>query len=301
MRYLLALLLFAGPLQAQQTFSDGHVGTYITIAPEHRVKNTNGNCAFCAIETIVRHQGVTELQGFSKGKGGATPSTMRSYLNARKIEYKDTPQGARAVGWANIRANIAEGRPVMFDIPGHALVCCGITTKAGREYVWVIDNTGAEGLKPKGWLKSEFDAKFGGWTCAIQRCRPGFCPPPKTTPKTPHIDPPDEPIDNPKQTDLAAKLDKLIDDFAKFKCVPGPAGPAGKDGLPGPSGPTGPAGLPGLSGKDGRDCDPLAIVKLQADNAALLSRIAALEAEQQRQAGVIATFPASFQIKLRNK
>lgn len=164
------------------------------IAQSSMVRNVGGNCGFASIEIIARHQGYTNMHGFANGKGGSWPEIMATWLNRYGVEHEQVH--SRTQGLALMRKFLEQKRPVLFSIPGHALVCCGWTwSPQGDERIWVVDNTGYEACVVKGWPKREFDARFDGWVCGLWNCRPfrPNYPPPQVTPgpgKTPHIDPP---------------------------------------------------------------------------------------------------------------
>lgn len=182
-------------------------GKFIPIAQECMVRNTSGNCGFCSIEICARHLGYTNMRGFAVGKGGCTSSSMASWLNKYGVKFKNAT--SRAEGVKLMQESLAADVPVLFSIPGHALVCNGWTnTPELGERIWVVDNTGREGCQIKGWTKSEFDRRFDGWVCALFPLFPGRSRPPATPPPgppTPHVDPTPDLFSNP----LQKRIDEL--------------------------------------------------------------------------------------------
>lgn len=309
---LLALVAFAGLANAQalrdpqdrpvaQAAPAGKPsGRLVKIAPENIVRNTSGNCAWCALETIARHNGVRSLFGVSRGRGmanfymrsdGQNDSDISRHLRASGVEFVESV-GDKARGWKLIVECLEADSPVLFSIPGHALVCCGATTDAaGKQFVWIADNTGHEGGQIKGWPMAEFDARFTGWVCGLRR-HP-TCPGPNCQPSinvqpagpSIHIDPSPQTVPEPTpvvpatpKPDPMADVLKAIADLRKeiqaIQLKPGPSGKDGRDGGPGPAGPAGPGGAPGADGKPGRDGKDADSVKVDALN----QRIATLEA-----------------------
>jgi len=193
--------MFAGAQAAR----DG--GYFVPIAKECMVRNTSGNCGFCSIEIIARHLGLKNLVGFADGKGGCTSSSMAGWLTKYGVKFKNATN--RADGVATMKEFLAADCPVLFSIPGHALVCCGWTeTPDLGERIWVVDNTGREGCVIKGWPKAEFDRRFDGWVCGLFPIFPGRPWHPRTPPApapTPHVDPPADLLSNP----VAKRIDEL--------------------------------------------------------------------------------------------
>src|SRR5262245_35327730 len=102
------------------------------------VINVGGNCGYCSIEICARFQGMTNMAGFSRGKGGCTASSMARELDAVGVEYMSATNRADSI--KIMSQFLAAGKPVLFSIPGHALVCCGWTKASdGREFIWVVD------------------------------------------------------------------------------------------------------------------------------------------------------------------
>lgn len=172
--------------------AEAPTGAFVEIPPECRVKNTSGNCGFCAIETIGRYQGINTLHGFARGKGGCTSASMAGWLRKYGVEFEQATRRSESIEL--MRNYLAKGQPVLFSIPGHALVCCGWTKTAdGREYMWVVDNSGSERAEIKGWPKAEWDRRFDGWVCALRPIfplRPDRPDRPGPGPKPgPHVDP----------------------------------------------------------------------------------------------------------------
>jgi hypothetical protein len=182
-------------------------GYFVPIAKESMVRNTSGNCGYCSIEIIARHLGLKNMHGFAQGKGGCTSSSMARDLDRYGVKYKNATN--RADGIATMKEFLAADCPVLFSIPGHALVCCGWTDTPGiGERIWVVDNTGREGCQIKGWTKAEFDRRFDGWVCGLFPIFPGRPWHPRTPPgpaPTPHVDPPADLLTNP----LAKRVDEL--------------------------------------------------------------------------------------------
>lgn len=302
---------------------------FIPIAPSSMVLNVGGNCGFATIEIIARHLGFEALHGFSKGKGGCTPSSMAQWLDKYGVEYMQASDRTNAI--KILKQFLAAKKPVLFSIPGHALVCCGWTHSAdGRELIWVVDNTGPEGAKIKGWPKSEWDQRFDGWVCGLIRCpnRPRIFPGPGPRP-SPHVDPtPDLVNPQPKPVTPPAApvpvidtslLDKLKADFeAKLTANGGDLSKVKADleaahaklklfadaleeirklkSTPGPGQP-GPQGVPGPPGPQGPPGSPAS----SPDVSPLLIELTALRAEQQRQAAVLEALKGTFRIRVQPK
>ena len=269
-RLLASVLLFAlaGPALAQEAS-----GKFIDVARSNCVQNDGkfgGNCGWASIETIGRHLGIESLYGTSPGRGGAKPETMAAFLRSRGVEFKQEFR-SREKAWALLNEALTDGRPVLFDITvspvaGHALVCCGVTKDPdGKEWVWVIDNTGPEKLEIMGWSKASFDRRWAGWILAVERCcppKPGPGPGPKN-PKSPHIkptpdkipkvDPPVAPPPVPLMPPADDLVQKIIDGVLKSGKLNGKDGANGKDGRPGKDGSNGANGKDGDPGRDGKD------------------------------------------------
>ena len=262
------------------------VGKVIKLEKWMVVSNTSGNCAYCAIETCARAQGFTELDNSAWRKGGSTDSDIKRLLDKTGIEYYLVEEAGNRENL--LRQAIDSGRPCVFTIPGHALVCNGYSD----ERVWVTDNTGKEGLKTYGWTWSEWrKLNQGGYVCCLWR-RPRVAPGPGPNPDPNHIPlpvvpvvitpvtpavvipapvvlPAPTPVVTPAPIPAAltaalAELKASIDALKNRPAVPGPAGKNGVDGKTGPTGAAGPAGSAGTP------ADPKAL-------AALTARVTALE------------------------
>lgn len=292
MKTLIALTLFAlvhpaaaAPLsrQAQERYYSSYLsacfrtrgeGKIIWIPSSCFVRNNTGCCAYAAVATCALFQRIAKLYDFAEGKGASWPAKMARDL--KRVGYTKfvQVQGSKSKGWGLLKRSIDDGKPCLFSIPGHALVCCGYNAS----HVWVIDNTGREALKIKGWPLAEWKRRHDGWVLVLNECRP-WVPQPRPGPgpkPAPHIDPPDElkPEPEPKPVtpmvqpvDLGPVLKKLGELEAKIAAIK-----PGKDGLPGPAGRDGKPGLDGKPGKDGKDGD-------SADSGALQVQIDALKLE----------------------
>lgn len=203
---VLGALLVAAPVSAE--------GKFVPISKECMVRNTSKNCGFCSIEIIARHMGMEHMRGFAVGKGGCTASSMAGWLKRYNVQFEQAT--SRGASIALMKKFLDADLPVLFSIPGHALVCHGwtVTPELG-ERIWVVDNTGREGCVMKGWPKAEFDRRFDGWVCGLFPLFPGRTPrtpPGPKTPPGPHVDPTPDLLVNPmakRMEELEARLKAL--------------------------------------------------------------------------------------------
>lgn len=272
-------------------------GRILRLKTEHMVQNRGGNCGWCSLEMCARFQGITELYGVSRGRGGVdfhtgngrSWSDLSNFARQRGVEVDEVCYNHAKAIELMVKC-LGEGRPVVFTIPGHAMCCCGMTRNdKGETTVWIVDNTGEEACAIKGWTWAEFSQEFRGSVTAIRprlRVCPGpNCPGPNSPNVAPHVDPPPEvvPVPAPKEpakdpnTDLLKAIAELKEQIAAIQLKPGPPGKDGKEGQAGPpgakgvDGAAGPVGPAGKDGAPGKDADA-------AQVAALNQRIAALEA-----------------------
>jgi hypothetical protein len=174
--------------QPNETPAGQVTGYYVPVPKDDMVLNVAGNCGFCSVEILGRYQGIEALRGFSRGKGGCTSSSMSSWLRKYNIDF-EIVHGHRAATEL-LQRYLAKGQPVAFTIPGHVVVANGWTKAAdGREYIWVIDNSGRERAQIKGWPKAEFDRRFSGWALGLRPIFPLRPDRPNQPRPGPHVDP----------------------------------------------------------------------------------------------------------------
>lgn len=70
----------------------------LQIELKNRIRNQpDGRCAWCALETLGRHQGIEALQGLAdKHATRATPSDLEAVLDDLHIDYRTQPIGSRS-------------------------------------------------------------------------------------------------------------------------------------------------------------------------------------------------------------
>lgn len=235
----------------------------VWIPPQWRVRNTQGNCVWCAVETVSRQAGLESLYGIKEravatGWHGAGIGNVEMAFKNAKVPVEIT----RSRDYSLLQRAVKQGTGAYVEIPGHALVLVGIDAQSVR----LIDNNGPPVVTV--WPRWRFDQEWYGVACCprlfprIHRFRhnnePIFNPNPPAQPNMPH--PPLNPA-HPKE---------LPEPESQPTHPPPPkAGPVG------PQGPQGPAGPPG------KDADNAAVLTALKDIGARLdkqdSRFAALE------------------------
>jgi hypothetical protein len=213
------------------------------VVPESvRVHNQNGNCVWCAAEDVFFGAGYEQCKGLmrqalEKGWHGAGIDDVLAVMQRANIPCKvERNRGTEIFEYAR-----KEGVGVYIQIPGHALVCLGLTDR----HAYILDNNGL--LKIEKWARSKFDRIWEGVACCpFKRKRPKPTPPAvnpePTVPAPTPIPAPTPKVDLTPVTDAISKLTERITVLEK---TTGPAGPAGKDGR---------------DGKDGANVDSSALV-----------------------------------------
>jgi ABC-type bacteriocin/lantibiotic exporter with double-glycine peptidase domain len=120
----------------------------VKIALENRVRNQpEGRCAWCALETLARHHGITALHGLAdKHETRATPSDLEAVLDDANVDYRTQPVGYHST--AILRYAIQEdlGAIVGFRerAPGQGSHMVTLVD-FGPDEVRVIDSNDADG------------------------------------------------------------------------------------------------------------------------------------------------------------
>ncbi len=211
----------------------------VFIPRAYRVRNRNGNCVWCACETVFRGAGyVEEFNGTTedairKGWCGADMADVIKVCKIAKIEVDVEEHGDTKF----LTKALAEGKPCYIQIPGHALVLVGLDKDSAR----VIDNNGSKEVRT--WERARFDQLWEGRACCprFPRLHPFKFKPMPYDPPLPTVKPVTPSVPVPAPTDLQPILDKLAALEAKVAAIQPIAGPPGPKGDPGPPGPGGTA------------------------------------------------------------
>lgn len=250
----------------------------VWIPPEFRIRNRNGNCVWCAAETICLQAGLESFHGMTDRairtgwSGAEMEHVLRGFKDGR-IDFESERGHDPAILYRAVAANVG----CYVQIPGHALVLVGIDDASVR----LIDNNGPPTIKV--WSRQQFDQMWTG--CACFPClRPRIWnflhplhpwPPAPPDYKPPQSHPPLNPA-HPVETPTPTVV---------------PSAP----GATAPAGPAGPAGPPG---KDGASVDTAALVsqlgslidtKLAARDVALNARLSAVETKLDDLSGAVRT------------
>lgn len=259
------------------------------IPAPHRIRNRNGNCVWCAVESVWVSAGYEQFNGITaraiqRGWSGATISNVTAALDAAKAPYKVERNGDPAI-FAHAEK---EGVGVYIQVPkfsNHALVCLSLNERRAL----ILDNNGPPKIQT--WSRAKFDRNWSGIAC---------CPLFKR-PKRPDVKPPDHPPVQPS-ADLSqllkdaeeakGRLTALESELAGMKAMQAQQGQAlqavssnvntlitvvekikssGSSSLPGPAGPAGPQGPAGPSGSP---ADEARIKAVEEDVAALRKQLA---------------------------
>lgn len=214
---------------------------YEAIIPaKYRVRNTQGNCTWCAVESVFGAAGYGSFDGIKEravreGWHGAHIGNVVSALKDAGVEYKLVTDGDLSIfDYAR-----KEGVGLLVEIPGHHLACVGLTADAA----YMVDNNGPPVISK--WSRADFLKRWRGIAC---------CPLHKK-PNRPDVKPPEPNADlaaiNAKLSNHEGRIAQLEADskatteilkkLADKPGVPGPQGPKGDKGDPGDKG----TGTPG--------------------------------------------------------
>jgi len=285
---LCVLSVFCGNAPAEARDKELKPGD-VFIPRAWRIQNTNGNCVWCATETICRQAGLRSIEGVKaravrEGWHGSWYGDVEKLWRDCHISYRARhPDGTvwevgrrrdgtlkKAVQcpaedkFKILHDAVAAGTGAYIEIPGHALVVVGIDSKTVR----LINNNG--GPKITVWTRGEFNRRWSG--CGLfprlnrRRPRPDCpdCKPlnpshPSPNPEQPVEPPDDEELPPPKPVKPSkpskpktptAEVD--YDKLATMIAAKVPAGAKGDKGDKGDRGPIGPQGKDGASADSGR-------------------------------------------------
>lgn len=232
MKWLIVLIcLFPiGPVHAQDdevrdsTLKQGDV----FVPRKFRIRNERGNCVWCSSsDCFFGAAGWEEYEGMKdravrEGWGGAgmhnvlkachdagidVVSTAPLTVNGKPSPYVHVLEDP----WQVLVDGVANGTGCYIEIPGHAVMVCGLDEDGAR----ILDNNGD--LVVQNWSARRFNSAWERHACFPlfnRRRKPK--PPPEPTPPQPTPAPVTPPVE--------------------VKPVPGPAGPPGKDGKDGAPG-----------------------------------------------------------------
>ena len=141
------------------------------IPKSDRVKNFTGvQCVWSSIETIGRwaeEDRLTEppLTSRPQCKSYSGPARAAEVLNSLGVRFEQT-YGSKEKGLGVIRRAMDEGRGVLFDVPGHAMVLVHFSEEEDR-VCWVdnSDNT----LKAQTSSVKRFMDRWGSWALVVHR------------------------------------------------------------------------------------------------------------------------------------
>ena len=278
----------------------------VFIAREQRPRNRNGNCVWCAAQTVfyggAGHESfaVARDQALKLGWHGSSMSAVLQMAEKTGVAVKHTYRKDYQLLYDAVKA----GTGAYFETSGHALALVGIDNSEVR----VIDNNGSGDVQS--WSRQHFDRVWIGVACFPCKPRrpsgPGQRPlpinpehPKEPEPKTPVVDKPIEPkpelIPPPKSEEqkaleqLTEAMKTVVVELKELKSRPLPKD--GKDGKDGAS---------GKDGKDGKNADPKALESLQAQvNEFKGMRLQAILYDQYGQQIDVATFGPGEPLRLK--
>ena len=134
-----------------------------------RVKNYTGvQCVWSSIETLGRWAEESRLvdpplTSRPQCKSYSSPGRSAAVLNSLGVGFRQT-YGDKKKGLAMIRGAMEEGRGVLFDVPGHAMVLVHFSEAEDR--VCWIDNSDS-GLKVQTSTVSKFMGRWGSWVLVV--------------------------------------------------------------------------------------------------------------------------------------
>lgn len=261
----------------------------VWIPPQWRVRNTQGNCVWSAVETVGRQSGLKSLEGIKEravqnGWHGAFVDNVELAFKDAKIPYDVTKHKEYSLLGRAVKNGT--GAYIQIDGNSHAVVLVGIDSDSVR----IVDNNGPPVVQT--WTRASFDRRWSGVACCprlfprIFRFRhegkPLVRPYQNDAGPNPNAHPPLNPA-HPEE-----KSDALPD--PEEKTPPPPPPPPAKP-VPGPQGPQGPPG------RDGKDADNSAVLsainalgaRLDASDKKNDARLAALEAKVEDLSGAVRT------------
>ena len=139
------------------------------IPPEDRVKNYTGiQCVYSSIEMIGRWAGEPKLTdppitSRADCKGYSSPGRAAEILNKLNVKFEQT-YGNKEKGISLIKKAMKEGRGVLWDVPGHAMVLVHYSEKENR--VCWVDNSDKT-LKIQETTVSKFTQRWQSWVLVI--------------------------------------------------------------------------------------------------------------------------------------
>lgn len=197
--FLLCLVLFSIPTEAAESLArykevpdkildkdEDHVNTYVPtyiyegldiplealqcpIPHKDRVKNYTGiQCVYSSIEALGRWAEEPKLinpplTSRSECKGYSGPSRAAEILNKLKVKFEQT-YGDREKGIRLIKKSMREGRGVLWDVPGHAMIL--VHYDETNDKVCWVDNSDSS-LKVQQTTIEKFKKRWGSWVLTI--------------------------------------------------------------------------------------------------------------------------------------
>jgi ABC-type bacteriocin/lantibiotic exporter with double-glycine peptidase domain len=144
------------------------------IAPQNMVANPGSYCGYASLETVARHQGITQMAGMTQhrvanGLSGLTyQSDLVRELQSRNISYEARPRGAYDMGFVTQAVSQNRGVVVTFGpLPGryydHSVVLTGFQNN--QVYTYNPDHPGKMTVIPR----ETFNARWRGDALTIRR------------------------------------------------------------------------------------------------------------------------------------
>ncbi|HEY7310785.1 MAG TPA: hypothetical protein VH643_15585 [Gemmataceae bacterium] len=143
----------------------------VKIALENRIRNLpEGRCAWCALETLARHHGITSLHGLAdKHSTRATQIDLEAALDDVRIDYRTQPVGSRSTTILRYAIQENLGAIVGFRerVPGdgpHMVTLVDF----GPDEVRVIDSNDADG-RVRTMSRKRFLSWWDGFALVLEK------------------------------------------------------------------------------------------------------------------------------------
>lgn len=207
----------------------------VMIPLDSRPRNRNGNCVWCAAETVF--WGGAGLKAFEGARDRALKLGWQGSGMDHVIEYAARVNIPLTVTWNRdynvLYQAVKAGSGAYVQVPGHALVLVGIDEHTVR----LLDNNGPPVVQT--WTRYRFDSTWQGTACfprifkrRLLCPRPTPSPVPLPLPINPAL-PVEPPLEPSSSTDLAlrvTRLEKTVAGMARtHDCKDGRDGKDGKD------------------------------------------------------------------------
>lgn len=144
-------------------------GLQCPIPHEDRVKNYTGiQCVYSSIEALGRWAEEPKLvnpplTSRPECKGYSGPRQAAAVLDKLKVRYEQT-YGNKEKGLKLIKKAMREGRGVLWDVPGHAMIL--LHYDEVQDKVCWVDNSDST-LKVQQTTVEKFNKRWGSWVLAI--------------------------------------------------------------------------------------------------------------------------------------